>query len=76
MRQANYLKSDSGSATGELEYGPYELTEFEWKTIQPLLPNKLPGVAQVDDRRVLNGIFLTLRPVLQNRVAFLQLGWI
>ena len=39
----------------------YELTEFEWKTIQPLLPNKPRGVARVDDRRVLNGIFGRLR---------------
>ena len=39
----------------------YDLTEFEWKTIQPLLPNKPRGVARVDDRRVLNGIFWVLR---------------
>ena len=39
----------------------YELTEFEWKMIQPLLPNKPRGVARVDDRRVLNGIFWILR---------------
>src|SRR5262245_41205729 len=39
----------------------YDLTEFEWKTIQPLLPNKSRGVARVDDRRVLNGIFWILR---------------
>ena len=36
----------------------YDLTDFEWKTIQPLLPNKPRGVPRVDDRRVLNGIFL------------------
>lgn len=41
--------------------GRYDLTEFEWKTIQPLLPNKPRGVARVDDRRVLNGIFYQLR---------------
>ena len=41
--------------------GRYELTEFEWKTIQPLLPNKPRGVPRVDDRRVLNGIFWVLR---------------
>ena len=35
----------------------YELTEFEWKIIHPLLPNKSRGVPRVDDRRVLNGIF-------------------
>ena len=39
----------------------YELTEFEWKTIKPLLPNKPRGVPRVDDRRVLNGIFWILR---------------
>jgi transposase len=39
----------------------YELTEFEWKTIQPLLPNEPRGVPRVDDRRVLNGIFRILR---------------
>lgn len=39
----------------------YELTDFEWTVIQPLLPNKPRGVARVDDRRVLNGIFWVLR---------------
>src|SRR6202161_262541 len=39
----------------------YELSEFEWKTIEPLLPNKPRGVPRVDDRRVLNGIFYQLR---------------
>ena len=41
--------------------GRYELTDFEWKVIKPLLPNKPRGVARVDDRRVLNGIFWVLR---------------
>lgn len=31
--------------------GCYELTKFEWKTIQPLLPNKPHGVPSVNDRR-------------------------
>jgi transposase len=44
-----------------MAHGRYGLTEFEWKTIQPLLPNKARGVPPVDDRRVLNGIFLILR---------------
>ena len=35
----------------------YELTEFERKVVQPLLPNKPRGVPRVDDRRVLNDIF-------------------
>lgn len=39
----------------------YDLTDFEWGVIQPLLPNKPRGVPRVDDRRVLNGIFWVLR---------------
>ena len=39
----------------------YDLSEFEWRVIAPLLPNKPRGVPRVDDRRVLNGIFWTLR---------------
>ena len=35
----------------------YDLTDFEWRVIKPLLPNKPRGVPPVDDRRVLNGIF-------------------
>ena len=39
----------------------YDLTDFEWRVIKPLLPNKPRGVPRVDDRRVLNGIFYVLR---------------
>ena len=39
----------------------FDLTDFEWELIQPLLPNKPRGVARVDDRRVLNGLFWVLR---------------
>ena len=39
----------------------FDLTDFEWSMIEPLLPNKVRGVARVDDRRVLNGIFWRLR---------------
>lgn len=39
----------------------YEMAEFEWRVIQPLLPNKPRGVPRVDERRVLNGIFWVLR---------------
>ena len=39
----------------------YDLTEFEWRVIDPLLPNKPRGVPRVDDRLVLNGIFWVLR---------------
>ncbi len=31
----------------------YDLSDFEWSVIQPLLPNKPRGVKRVDDRRVL-----------------------
>lgn len=41
--------------------GRYELTDLEWKAIEPHLPNKPRGVPRVDDRRVLNGIFWVLR---------------
>lgn len=39
----------------------YDLSEYEWRMIAPLLPSKPRGVARVDDRRVLNGIFWVLR---------------
>ena len=39
----------------------YELSDFEWVAIKPLLPNKSRGVRRVNDRRVLNGIFWVLR---------------
>lgn len=45
----------------------YDLTDFEWRVIEPLLPNKPRGVPRVDDRRVLNGIFWVLRSGAQWR---------
>ena len=39
----------------------YELTDFEWSIIQPLLPNKPHGVPCADDRTVINGIYWRLR---------------
>jgi transposase len=39
----------------------YDLSEFEWKIIEPLLPPSGLGKARVDDRRVVNGIFYVLR---------------
>jgi transposase len=45
----------------------YELSDFEWTAIKPLLPNKPRGVPGVNDRRVLNGIFWVLRSVQQDQ---------
>ena len=39
----------------------YELADFEWVALKPMLPNKSRGVPRVNDRRVLNGIFWILR---------------
>jgi transposase len=39
----------------------YDLSEGEWRLIAPLLPDKPRGVARVDDRQVINGIFYALR---------------
>lgn len=39
----------------------YELSDFEWSVIEPLLPNKPRGVPRADDRKVLNGIYWRLR---------------
>ncbi len=39
----------------------FDLTDFEWSVIQPLLPTKTRGVKRRDDRQVLNGIFWRLR---------------
>jgi transposase len=39
----------------------YELTDYEWTAIKPMLPNRPCGVPRVNDRRVLNGIFWVLR---------------
>jgi transposase len=36
----------------------YELADYEWVAIKPMLPNKPRGVPRVNDRRVINGIFL------------------
>ena len=46
---------------GEVMMARFDLTDFEWSVIQPLLPTKVRGVPRVDDRKVLNGIFWRLR---------------
>jgi transposase len=42
-------------------HGAFRLSDAEWAIIRLLLPNKPRGVARVDDRRVINGIFYVLR---------------
>lgn len=39
----------------------FNLTDFEWSVIEPLLPTDVRGVPRVDDRRVLDGIMWRLR---------------
>lgn len=48
-----------------IEMARFDLTDFEWSVIEPLLPTQLRGVKRVDDRRVLNGIFRRLRTGLR-----------
>ena len=38
----------------------YELTDYEWAAIKPMLPNEPRGIPRVNDRRVLNGILWVL----------------
>jgi len=45
----------------EVKMARFDLSDVEWRLIEPLLPNKPRGVARVSDRRVLNGIFYVLR---------------
>lgn len=52
---------DHGASHSTACAGQYDLSDFEWSVIQPLLPQKSRGVARVNDRRVLNGIFWVLR---------------
>jgi transposase len=35
----------------------FDLPNFGWSVIEPLLPTKVRGVPRVDGRRVVNGIF-------------------
>lgn len=39
----------------------FDLSESDWRIIQPLLPNKPRGAPRVDDRRVMNEIFFVVR---------------
>ena len=39
----------------------FDMSTLEWAFIEPMLPTNTRGVARVDDRRVINGIFYKLR---------------
>jgi len=39
----------------------YDLTDFEWSVIEPLLPKNRRGVKPKNNRRILNGMFWVLR---------------
>ena len=39
----------------------YELADFDWSIIQPVLPTESRGAPRADDRLVLNGVLLVLR---------------
>jgi transposase len=45
----------------EVKMARFDLSDMEWRLIEPLVPTKPRGVARVSDRRVLNGIFYVLR---------------
>ena len=39
----------------------YELSDYEWSVIKPMIRTSHGGAPRVDDRRILNGIFWVLR---------------
>jgi transposase len=47
----------------------YELTDYEWAAIKPMLPNKPRGVPRVNDRRVLNGDRMRSRRAFMNLIG-------
>jgi hypothetical protein len=54
--------SDSASANfAKADMAHFDLTDFKWSVIEPLLPTKVYGVKRMDDQRALSGIFWWLR---------------
>ncbi len=47
----------------------YELSDYEWTAIRPMLPNKPRGVQRVNDRRVLNVSFGSYALVLSGAIC-------
>jgi transposase len=58
----------------------YELGDYEWRIIKPLLPNKPRSIPRVNDRRVLNKIKQCRRiatrydKLTANYLAFIKTG--
>jgi transposase len=46
---------------GSLGMARYDLSEAEWRLVEPLLPPVGKGKRREDDRRIVNGIFYVLR---------------
>jgi transposase len=47
----------------------YELRDYEWSLIKPMLLNKSRGIPRVDDRRLLNGIFRVFRTLRRGAIC-------
>ena len=47
----------------------YELSNYEWTDIKPMLPNKPRRVRRVNNRRVLNGISGSCVPVRRGAIC-------
>ena len=60
-RDSQFVVNQTQPSDSREDLMSFELTDFEWSAIQPILPQKSRGVPRVDDRRVLNGIFWVLR---------------
>ena len=47
----------------------FDMSELEWQFIKCVLPNKSRGVKRVDDRRVINGIFMPFAQVAHGGIC-------
>jgi transposase len=54
-------KLDSKLLEGSFEMARYDLSDAEWRIVEPLLPPVGKGKPRGDDRKVVNGIFYVLR---------------
>jgi hypothetical protein len=54
----------------------FEMTDLEWGFIKCVLPTKVRGVKRGDDRRVLNGIFMSCARVFRGGIYRSSMGLI